>query len=685
MRITAIVILFLLTATKSLFSQTLYINEISQGPSGNKEYVEFIVVGETSCTAPTSCLDMRGKIIDDNNGYFASGSGTGIAQGAVRFANTSFWECIPIGTIIVIYNNSDRNGNLPADDVNSNDGNFLLVIPGNSNLLEKHTTIPSNSQLNYSGTGWTTGGNWQSTLAMAGGNDSFQIRESLTSPGPTHAVSWGNNSQNNIIYFAGSASGKVFSMTNTISDNPSLQANWTSESAPAGETPGQPNNPANAAWINALRNGTVSNNVTIAATKVDTGCGAGCTGSINITPSGGSAPYTYVWNNNATTQNLSSLCAGTYEVEVTDALGCSQTETINIASVGATINIVETITNESCDESCDGVVNVSANGGTAPYTYAWSNGATTANLSSICDGSFIVTVTDNSGCSATKSITVAAGPIIQMPTITPVADLTLASNIVTLNADATNGTWSGNGIVNNTFNPAVAGVGTHQICYTVGTAPCAQTACITIIVTEGCVTQNYDEAITVCPGQTITFDGQQISTAGNYAFTYQNIDGCDSIVNLNFSFFSLNPIINTVALCLGDSTEVNGFFYAETQIVNYETVDNNGCILQNTVTINVTDCNIPPYSVFVPNTFTPNGDAVNENLPIVIVGGVLLEGYIYNRWGEVVKSFHHDDLEWNGETQSGQQAPDGVYTYIVRIQKDGGVTDQLNGFITLVR
>lgn len=681
MRITAFVILFLLISTKSIFSQNIYINEVSQGESGSREYVEFIVVGEPNCTNQQPCLDLRGVVFDDNDGSFGP---SGVAPGAMRFANTNFWSCIAVGTIIVVYNNSSRNASLPANDLSSTDGNYLLVIPGNSNLFERHASLPNSGNFNYSTSNWVNNGDWNA-VSMNNGGDLMQIRQNASSTTALNSVGYGSISPNTNIYFSGGGQGKVIAMKNTLSNDPTLQGNWTSESAPAGETPGQPNNPANAAWINALRNGTVSNNVTIAATKVDTGCGAGCTGSINITPSGGSAPYTYVWNNNATTQNLSSLCAGTYEVEVTDALGCSQTETINIASVGATINIVETITNESCDESCDGVVNVSANGGTAPYTYAWSNGATTANLSSICDGSFIVTVTDNSGCSATKSITVAAGPIIQMPTITPVADLTLASNIVTLNADATNGTWSGNGIVNNTFNPAVAGVGTHQICYTVGTAPCAQTACITIIVTEGCVTQNYDEAITVCPGQTITFDGQQVSTAGNYAFTYQNIDGCDSIVNLNFSFFSLNPIINTVALCLGDSTEVNGFFYAETQIVNYETVDNNGCILQNTVTINVTDCNIPPYSVFVPNTFTPNGDAVNENLPIVIVGGVLLEGYIYNRWGEVVKSFHHDDLEWNGETQSGQQAPDGVYTYIVRIQKDGGVTDQLNGFITLVR
>ncbi len=80
-------------------SQTLIINEVSQG-TGAQEYVELLVVGTPTCS-DIPCLDLRGYIIDDNNGQFETGSGTGIAQGAVRFSQDDFWSCIPIGTSII--------------------------------------------------------------------------------------------------------------------------------------------------------------------------------------------------------------------------------------------------------------------------------------------------------------------------------------------------------------------------------------------------------------------------------------------------------------------------------------------------------------------------------------------------------------------------------------------------------
>ena len=112
-------------------SQQLIINEVSQG-SGNGEYVELLVVGTLSCQTPAQCMDLRGFIIDDNNGYFASGNGTGIASGALRFANNPIWSCILPGTLIVVYNDADRNTAIPPDDISTNDGNCRLIIPASS-------------------------------------------------------------------------------------------------------------------------------------------------------------------------------------------------------------------------------------------------------------------------------------------------------------------------------------------------------------------------------------------------------------------------------------------------------------------------------------------------------------------------------------------------------------------------
>jgi hypothetical protein len=248
MRLGPIIIAFFLAQFS--FSQQLMINEVSQGP-GSSEYVEFLVAGTPSCASPVPCLDLRKVIIDDNNGYFASGTGTGIAAGAVRFANNSFWQCVPQGTLVLIYNDVSPNPAVPPIDQSMTDGNCTLILPASSNLFEKTTVSPTTSSTNYPpDASWTVGGSWN-PLAMSNTDDSFQLPNPISGT-PSHAVSWGNNTNGSIIYFNGSAAGKVFSMLNTVSSNWNLQANWGSGQVPANETPGVPNSAANQAWIGAI-------------------------------------------------------------------------------------------------------------------------------------------------------------------------------------------------------------------------------------------------------------------------------------------------------------------------------------------------------------------------------------------------------------------------------------------------
>ena len=758
---TLILLLTGVILSPKLIAQNIYINEVSQGASGAKEYVEFIVVGEPSCTNQQPCLDLRGVVFDDNDGSFGS---AGVAAGAMRFANTGFWSCIPVGTIIVVYNDADRNGSVPADDLNSNDGNYTLIIPANSNHFEKHTTLPNSSNFNYSTTGWTSGGNW-SVVAMNNSSDLMQIRQNAGSLSALNSVGYGGITPTTNIYFPGAGGGKVITMMNTVSNDPVAQANWVSTSAPAGETPGAPNNPANAAWIDALRNGTATNNVTLTANVTDTGCGATCTGAVSVVASGGAAPYTYLWNNNATTAALNNLCAGNYSVEVTDALGCTQTESITVESNGNTMVITNNITNESCgntcdgeitaivaggagpytylwsnnattssisglcaqtysvsvtdangctttaqaivgtnpntltvftsavnescENACDGSVSTTVSGGNAPYTYSWNNGGTTSSIQNLCAGNYSVTVTDQHGCEASANQQIFPGASGQPPVVTAAGPFTTDNSPVQLTASVSGGVWSADcaGCIssNGMFNPQTAGVGTHQICYTIGSGACEETACITIVVTQGCIVQNTFENLHACPGESIVFEGQQITTEGSYNFNYADVNGCDSIHTVQFSFFNTNPYYDFVVACEGDSVEVNGMWYHQSFIVNYETTDGNSCILQNTVTITINDCQIEDYNVFIPNTFTPNGDLVNDVFPVSITGGMLERGFIVNRWGQIIKEFSATDLSWDGKTPSGEQAPDGVYTYVVVVQKTGGIAEQFHGFVTLIR
>ncbi|CAN5454994.1 hypothetical protein BH09BAC1_BH09BAC1_00890 [soil metagenome] len=167
--------------------------------------------------------------------------------------------------------------------------------------------------------------------------------------------------------------------------------------------------------------------LTATITGVDPNCNNGTAGSsVTVTPAGGTpgTGYTYNWtrNNNPivpnpTTNTVTGQGAGNYSVTITDANGCIlvKTQTLNNP---APIGLQMTSTNSSCFSNCDGTAGVLANGGTTPYTYLWSNGITTANLTGLCPGRYKVTVTDSRGCFNVDSVDITA-PAKILITVTP--------------------------------------------------------------------------------------------------------------------------------------------------------------------------------------------------------------------------------------------------------------------------
>ncbi|MBX2907117.1 MAG: Ig-like domain-containing protein, partial [Taibaiella sp.] len=145
--------------------------------------------------------------------------------------------------------------------------------------------------------------------------------------------------------------------------------------------------------------------LTASATSVNVSCNGSANGSIDLTPGGGTTPYTYSWSNGATTQDLTGLAAGTYSVTVTDSKGCTATTSKTITQP-ATLTASATGTNVNCNGGTNGTVTLAVGGGTTPYTYSWSNGATTQNLTGLSAGTYSVTVTDANGCTATASKTI---------------------------------------------------------------------------------------------------------------------------------------------------------------------------------------------------------------------------------------------------------------------------------------
>ncbi|MBL0050364.1 MAG: SprB repeat-containing protein [Bacteroidetes bacterium] len=128
-------------------------------------------------------------------------------------------------------------------------------------------------------------------------------------------------------------------------------------------------------------------------------------GQLTALPVGGTASFTYLWSNSATTQTINGLAVGTYTVTVTDAHGCPTTKSITITQP---TQLAPTCsgTNVNCFGGNNGSATVTATGGTAPYTYLWSNGKTTAANNNIAAGTYTATVTDANGCAATCAYTV---------------------------------------------------------------------------------------------------------------------------------------------------------------------------------------------------------------------------------------------------------------------------------------
>lgn len=132
-----------------------------------------------------------------------------------------------------------------------------------------------------------------------------------------------------------------------------------------------------------------------------------CDGTVQMTISGGSAPYTYNWSNGAgmTVQNQTNLCAGTYSVVCTDMNGCTASATATVIDSSQQISI-NLISENDLTGNCSGTATASPTGGSGSYTYQWSNGATTSFITNLCIGVYSVLVTDSNQDTASVSFVI---------------------------------------------------------------------------------------------------------------------------------------------------------------------------------------------------------------------------------------------------------------------------------------
>ncbi|MFM7822458.1 MAG: SprB repeat-containing protein, partial [Bacteroidota bacterium] len=129
-------------------------------------------------------------------------------------------------------------------------------------------------------------------------------------------------------------------------------------------------------------------------------CYGDSTGTIDLNVIGGTAPYQYGWSNGSTSEDLSNIQAGTYTITVTDANGCTSTQSLQLSQPAAQLTITGSTTVADCINNAGGDITISPSGGTIPYAYQWSTGSTTQNLNNLPSATYTVTITDANGCTA---------------------------------------------------------------------------------------------------------------------------------------------------------------------------------------------------------------------------------------------------------------------------------------------
>lgn len=180
--------------------------------------------------------------------------------------------------------------------------------------------------------------------------------------------------------------------------------------------------------------------LTLSAAITDALCYKAENGSIDLTVNGGTPGYTYQWIKGASyvsfNQDPTGLRAATYKVYVTDANGCT-TEGQYIVEDPDFLTSSNVATNISCFGSNDGTINLTVIGGTSPFTYNWTGGITTQDLSNLDNGIYTVTITDNNGCTSVSNVTITEPALLE---VSDIAQLIENCNEVRLEATVAGGT-----------------------------------------------------------------------------------------------------------------------------------------------------------------------------------------------------------------------------------------------------
>jgi gliding motility-associated-like protein len=473
-------------------------------------------------------------------------------------------------------------------------------------------------------------------------------------------------------------------------------------------------------------------------TVVDVTCFGGNDGSIDLIVTGTGGPWTYSWSGGQTTQDLSGLVSGYYEVTVLENNNCSAAGLDSIFVAEPTDLVLSQLTqNVSCFGGNDACITITATGSVPPYQYSWSVPGTNAQLCGLTAGSYSVTVYDAHQCSET---------ILNMPVTEPtLLTVTTVSTDVscpgfsdgTITATAGGGTptydynWNPSG-PNAPLNSGLS-AGTYGLTVT-DTHNCTATATNTIIELPGIALSSVVHNVLCDPLQNgfvnlsattfnppATFHWSNGATTediyslgvGVYSVTISDANNCvvdTQFVITNDNVFSIEALPHDTTIELGNTVDLiaiptggniasiiwqpsSGLDCADCIAPNSSpiqsiyhvatAISDSGCVANDRVNIIV----IPKYVIFIPNVYTPNGDGNNDYFEVYgnKEAWKQFEVQIFDRWGEKVYESNDMNFKWDG-IYKGKPLMPAVFVYVIHIVYIDNFTDKIfKGSVTLVR
>jgi gliding motility-associated-like protein len=388
-------------------------------------------------------------------------------------------------------------------------------------------------------------------------------------------------------------------------------------------------------------------------------CQGSCDGAINVVSNGGTGVSTIFWNGQPPLFTLTNLCSGLYSFTIVDAAGC------NVSGTATLINPPPVIANPiiASDTVCyqsNNIVYTTTDLGFG-YTYQWTSvgnivsGQGTNSIIVDWTGlpaGFIPNAVDmvainSSGClSLPVSFDITIFNVL--PVITPVGPFCSNDEFTTLDATPIGGVFSGTGVMGNDFYPSNADTLNNIITYTYTQSGCIFDTTTDIIVYEQPILSQitpYNEFFEVCDGDSIPSIYSVTSTVLGGYNEWTLVGNTTESDNFNIAWDAFGTFVLSV--------------------VNYV----NGCASpQQQTTITIAQC--PQELLYIPNSFTPDGNEFNNTWRPIITSGFDNTEYrmtLYNRWGEIIWESQDINEGWDG-TYNNSIVPVGSYVWTVQLK-----------------